>query len=64
MATVTLETDQDFGQGYRVCQGGEYDELALVEVYRENDPEKKPWVAYHAGFIAQGNDFYKAPGVE
>lgn len=60
MTTVTLIADQELpaAREYRVCKGGEYAEYDLVEVYQVDDPDKKGIVAFHAGFIVQGNDFY------
>lgn len=57
---ISLQNDQELFTPceYLVCQGGDYDEYDLVEVYRKDDVDKKPWVAYHAGYIAQGGDFY------
>lgn len=60
MAKITLIADQELpaAREYKVCKGGEYDEFELVEVYRADDLHKIGIVAYHAGFIAHGNDFY------
>lgn len=57
---VTLQNNQEFFSPceYLVCEGGDYDEQELVNVYRRDDVEKTPWVSYQAGFIALGNDFY------
>jgi hypothetical protein len=57
---VTLQANQELFVRceYLVCQGGDYDGNALVPVYRRDDPEKLSWVAFHAGYIAYGYDYY------
>lgn len=57
---ITFQSDQEFFSPceYLVCTGGDYDDYELVQVYRRDDPEKKPWVSYHAGYIARSNEFY------
>jgi hypothetical protein len=59
---VTLQSDQELympcDYQYLVCQGGDYEETTLIPVYRRGDIDKIPWVAFHAGYIVCGNDYY------
>lgn len=59
---VKLQSDQELCMScdhqYLVCQGGDYEDTALVPVYRRDDIDKIPWVAFHAGYIFFGNCYY------
>jgi len=54
---LSIKSEQEVTTGgvtYKVIQGGEFEDVDLVEVYRDGDENKTSIGAFQAHFIAYG----------